>query len=294
MTSHDLRITRDIPYATGHVGDGTPDGPHARNLLLDVYEPAARTASGPRPALVLAFGGAFHRGSKENDVFPDTPGTNTATSEYCRIFAERGYVTASVDYRLTQERPPPSARPWMTDRNNVSRSRMDVVRDKLGLPPADTLELINGVEAAYNDVADAFTWLRSNAADFNIDPDRMALGGYSAGATAALYARFAGDVQARAIACLSGRMEAGDIANYLSKPTDTPILQIIAEDDLEYVVTLGKVMAGHCTSTGQPLEQWHIPGANHFYLKTAQATGPHGDQKAVADVVADFLEGALT
>ncbi len=74
--------TSDVVYSTSN---GT-------TLKLDVYEPTGDTAA-MRPLIILAHGGSFYAGSKTADGTVIT---------LCNNFAKRGYVTASIDYRLGQ------------------------------------------------------------------------------------------------------------------------------------------------------------------------------------------------
>jgi hypothetical protein len=59
-------------------------------LKLDVYEPAGDTLA-LRPLIILAHGGSFYGGDKATDATVVT---------LCNNFAKRGYVTASINYRL--------------------------------------------------------------------------------------------------------------------------------------------------------------------------------------------------
>ncbi len=68
-------------------GENTTPGGIFKELYMHVYEPVNDTST-YRPALVLAFGGAYIKGDKE-DVKP-----------ICEMFASRGYVCAAIDYRL--------------------------------------------------------------------------------------------------------------------------------------------------------------------------------------------------
>jgi para-nitrobenzyl esterase len=56
---------------------------------MDIYTPVGAPA-GQRPLLVMAHGGSFSAGSKEEGT----------SSEIARRFASRGYTTASINYRL--------------------------------------------------------------------------------------------------------------------------------------------------------------------------------------------------
>ena len=87
----DVEFIPDVKYGIGGVGYGAERGPaRYRDLKLDIYRPRLE-ADQPRPALIMAFGGAFHRGSKGSEVFEGENPT-TAVAEYCREFARRGYV----------------------------------------------------------------------------------------------------------------------------------------------------------------------------------------------------------
>jgi hypothetical protein len=119
--SFKVRVTEDVSFGVAGIGWTSAQGTSKfRSLLLDIYEPD-ETPLAPRPALVLAFGGAFQRGTRKNDVVGELPHRNTAISEYCREFARRGYL-------LCHRLPPHagSARPWHhadLDRWNVDQCR---------------------------------------------------------------------------------------------------------------------------------------------------------------------------
>src|SRR4051812_16386227 len=61
------------------------------SLQMDIYQPTGDTSSA-RPLIILAHGGSFISGTKSDDPTIDS---------LCKRFAERGYVTASIDYRLS-------------------------------------------------------------------------------------------------------------------------------------------------------------------------------------------------
>ncbi len=117
-------------------------------------------------------------------------------------FAKRGYVTTSISYRLRS--------------GNIGQAIAD----------------------AQHDAQAAVRWLRANADRYGIDPDRIAIGGTSAGAITALFVGnhaedpgtsgnpgFRSDVQAAvSISGFGGHYSAGDAPAIMFHGTADPIL----------------------------------------------------------------------
>ncbi|MEL6537693.1 MAG: alpha/beta hydrolase [Bacteroidota bacterium] len=118
----------------------TLPGVDADLLSLDVYH-FAENADGPRPIVVWVHGGAWAIGDKASQL------TNKLS-----LFSELGYLTVSVNYRLSPE-------PMELDNP-----------DRIKFPDHN------------EDVADAVQWIIQNIAEYGGDPDRLVLLGHSAGA----------------------------------------------------------------------------------------------------------------
>src|ERR1019366_5391962 len=73
-----------VQYGSGMKYDST-----FINLMVDVYQPTGDNFA-HRPLMVFAFGGSFTSGLR---VSPDLV-------TLCTYFSQRGYVCASIDYRL--------------------------------------------------------------------------------------------------------------------------------------------------------------------------------------------------
>jgi acetyl esterase/lipase len=115
-------------------------------LQMDAYQPTGDTVTG-RPAIIFVHGGSFTSGDKsEGDIVTEA---NT--------FAEKGYVTFSIDYRL--ESPGCSG--------NLSNC-------------------LQAMSEAFQDAQTAVRFVRANAATYGVDPTLIAIGGSSAGAITAL------------------------------------------------------------------------------------------------------------
>lgn len=294
-----IRVERDLCYGEAAIGHGT-DKPGIRALRMDAYLPVDDAPPTGRPALVLSHGGAYHRGAKDRDEFEQGESHNTPVHEYCARFAARGYACFSIGYRLTQERAAPQARPIKRERAASSRARIDWVRAQLGLPPASHEELLNGVEAVYADVASAFRFIGKNAARWDIDTDRMAIGGFSAGGFAAAYAAFALGVPAAALIGLSAGMDEEDAAYYVHGGRGLPpVLLFCGEHDLPEIPGRVAALATHAAHAGLGMRHYLVPGKPHFYDRSAsvllqQSTMAGGETcTTVEDAMQRFLDDAL-
>lgn len=287
-----VRVTSNVPYGTGRIHIHRE--PTERALCLDVYEPEGLSASEPRPALIMAFGGAFHRGSKESDEFDSDDQRNTPVSEYCRAFASRGYVAFSIDYRLIQEDPDPGTTPVILDKNDIPRSRLDHVRRLLNLQPASADMIWAGMEAACDDMVKAFRFVSANAERYSIDVSRIAVGGFSAGARTALAAAYGERIPVAAVVSLSGYMSAADLERLVrGTAEEPPALLITGEHDLDYISQQARVMDAHFASVGLAHEAWQVPRATHFYPASSVATRTDGAVAPIDEAMASFLYRAL-
>lgn len=118
-------------------------------LSMDVYAINGDNTTN-RPLIIFAHGGSFIFGSKQD------------MRELCEFYASLGYVTATIDYR----------------KYNLL----------LGLP--DSTKFVDVAFNAISDMRAAVRYFKANADrdnTFNIDPDKIFVGGLSAGAIMALH-----------------------------------------------------------------------------------------------------------
>jgi len=285
----EVAVTRDVKFAVGGVGLNSPGGLRYRDLKLDVYAPVG-AGDTPRPALILAFGGAFHRGSKETDEFGDAEGMSTPVAEYADLFAQRGYVCFCIDYRLTQEDCDPGVTPTMSPDEPMNKDRVNIVRGMLGLQPATDDELRRGIEAATDDMVAAINFVRSRSRAYNVDISRIALGGFSAGAMISLSAAFVERAPVRAVVSLSGRTTDRTRDTCITGAADeAAILMFVGDRDLPVIADAAPAMEAHLARVGARHRIVRLSDATHFYPKT-KAT-PDGSD--VETTIAQFLRDAL-
>lgn len=122
-------------------------------MYMDVYQPVGDVAT-KRPLMILAFGGSFVTGQRE-DMAP-----------LCHFYAQHGYVTATIDYRLFTG-------PFF--------------------PFPDSTVFGDVVIKAIGDMKAAVRFLRADAAganQFRIDSQLVIVGGGSAGAIMAVHVAY--------------------------------------------------------------------------------------------------------
>jgi dienelactone hydrolase/ketosteroid isomerase-like protein len=289
----DVELETDVAYGVGGVGYDDKTGPaRHRALKLDIYRPRASTEE-LRPALIMAFGGAFHRGSKSVEVF-EGENSSTAVAEYCREFARRGYVCFSIDYRLMQEDPDPGVTPFLLPNQPQNRDRIDYVRGLLGLPRSTPQMMANTLEAATDDMSTAIAFVRSRSKAFGVDISRIAIGGFSAGAAIAMNSAFAERSPVAAVVALSGRMARQTLETYVLPDTDQPAaLLYFGENDLPGIRDGLEEMREFMTGAGIDNEFVTVPGANHFYLRTAAVPRLDASVTDVETLMAEFLHRCL-
>jgi acetyl esterase/lipase len=287
MTTHArFRLLRDLPYGTGRIGYGDAGGPMQEvRLLLDAYLPDP-APDRPIPGLVLAFGGAFHRGSKEDDTIARPGVTNTSIAAYCRRFAAQGIACFSVGYRLAPADPDPGDTPVLTDPDGVPTGRIAEVRQIMGLPPIGARDVARAMEAATDDVAAALRWVRAEASRFGVDPERIVVGGWSAGARAALYAAYGEGVPCAGVIALSGTMQEADLRAHLRPGLPLPpALLVAAEHDLGYVPAGAEATAAALRAAGGEARVIRVPGHDHWYPATAGTSGGLSVEDTVREAV---------
>jgi acetyl esterase/lipase len=218
------------------------------DLKLDIYEPTGDTNT-KRPAMVWVHGGGFSSGDKSSPEI-----VIEATD-----LAQKGYFNVSINYRLYGP----------------------------GCSATNTANLAGCVRAmgdAQHDAQAAVRFLRKNAATYRIDPDRIAIGGSSAGAITALHvAANSEDPGTSGNAGFSSAVRGGvslSGAKILGAPmtaTDAPILMFHGTNDglVPYqwaVNTLNQAKAGGVTAYLTTYQgEGHVP-FNHWNEISVQQT----------------------
>ncbi len=142
------------------------------DLSMDIRMPPNTDTATKRPAIIWAHSGGFILGSKANDDMQALIDT----------FARRGYVTASIHYRL-------------------------------GMNIFDDVSAERAVYRGTQDASAAVRFFRENAALLGVDPDLIFIAGSSAGAVAALHLAYVEDSERPASTFAQAGTNALDLGN---------------------------------------------------------------------------------
>ena len=243
-------VESDIVYATGAVRSPTVG---EIDLHLDVYRPADANLPALRPGFILIHGGGFTGGSK----------TNATMVAFGNAYAALGYVAASINYRLVGDDPPTEA---------------------LAQDPGSA----QSVAAPRVDAARAVEWMRDNAASYGIDPDRIAMGGYSAGAITSMSTAYrdagvdGADVQA--VLSLSGGLYGFES---IIEADEAPLIMIHGTADPTVSFSLAEAIEAQALSVGLIHEFYPLEGVGHGTPSVLVSTVIDGI--TLADRIRNFL-----
>jgi predicted esterase len=139
-----------------------PDRPAAdkKSYLFDLYQPAGDKSNG-RPLIIWMHGGGFKFGTKNAK----------SIRIWSTSFARRGYVCAAINYRLSKQNP---------------LFHFDV--------------LLKSSYYAMQDAKTAVAYFRLHYKEYHIDPNKIILGGNSAGGIIALQAAYGSNAEMAQIA----------------------------------------------------------------------------------------------
>lgn len=147
----DADVTEDLSYAPAD----SASSKEKNSYLFDLYQPKGDNAT-MRPLIIWMHGGGFKFGSKEAK----------GIKLWSKTFAQRGYVCAAINYRLSKKNP--------------------LFHYKV---------LVQASYYACQDAKMAVRFFRTHAKEYNIDPDKIVLGGNSAGGMIAMQTAYSTDTE---------------------------------------------------------------------------------------------------
>ncbi len=196
-------------------------------LLMDIYTPKGDTWTA-RPAVVIVHGGGWVSGSRSSFQFV----------RMGKDFASRGFVAASIDYRMA--------------------------------PSMAVRKLPESAEDSQEDTKAAVRFLRRYASRYGVDPGRVAAVGSSAGAFAVVMASYYKEEGKSGNPGWSSKIQAvadlwgGIFDEKEIRPGGTPVL--IVHGTADPVVSYTKfalALEARCKAVGVPVELHPLKGFGH-------------------------------
>jgi len=196
-------------------------------LLMDIYTPKGDTWKA-RPAVVIVHGGGWVTGSRNNWIMV----------RIAKDFASRGFVAASIDYRMA--------------------------------PSYRVRKLPESAEDSQEDTKAAVRFLRRKARLYGVDPTRIAAIGSSAGGFAVVMASYYKEEGKSGNPGWSSKIQAvvdlwgGIFDEKEIQPGETPVM--IVHGTADPVVSYNKFAKGleaRCKAVGVPVELHPLQGLGH-------------------------------
>ena len=225
----------------------------ARNVTvatLTPYLPDPAKATGA--AVIVAPGGGFRTLSMENE------GSNVA-----RALADKGVAAFVIKYRLNQT---------PADMAGFERSMNEMFSSTAARPPRpDPQAMMAGLAPQIADSRAAFALVRKRAAEWRVDPDRVGMVGFSAGAMLTLATTLAGeDAKPAFIGLIYGPLAP------VAVPADAPPMFVALAADDPFFANSGFGLIDSWKTAKRPVE-FHLyeQGGHGFgmYPKETTSTG---------------------
>lgn len=155
------------------------------------------------------------------------------TAELCRYLSSRGFTCFDINYRL---------------QSDTGGSIQDATN------------------AAVTDVVSAFNWTIKNAKTYGGNPDKIAIGGSSAGAIASLYATYSRRLPAKAVVDLWGGMYSKETD---IRKNDAPLLIVHGKSDKIVPYTQATILNNRAKKVGINVRFLSTNGGHSLDLNTS-------------------------
>ncbi len=286
-------ITRDVVYGQGAI---TVDAQQVeRDLWMDVFTPT-QVSIEPTPAIVMTHGGSFLQGNPR-DSYDVNGAQTTSMNGYCELFANQGYTCFAISYRLGTEQPIASGEGYTAKQFPLSLEagldQFNHIRSLLNMRildanvAEDVAEVENAIRSAAEDLRTAVQHVQGNAEFYNINPDELVLGGFSAGATTVLNTVYSLGVPASGLVLLSP-VDATQVST--NAETNYPTLIFQSQHDLNAMHQTVPGMIANLEATGTDYDFAWVPSFGHYYPSGATSLGMDGKRDSVEGRIMNFVE----
>ncbi|MCY1721585.1 alpha/beta hydrolase fold domain-containing protein [Prolixibacteraceae bacterium Z1-6] len=296
------KVTEGVKYGEGKVKVDNKIA--TKDLTMDVYYPVAE-AEGPRPAVLLSYGGSFHRGN------PRVPyngfgGQTTTMSQYAMAYAAEGFTVFTIDYRVAPDNPVVDTPEGYSDEDldtgiysaPATIAQTNMIRAQMGLEPlaVENAEVVlrATLRGACEDLRTAIRHIKKEATTYHIDPDKIAIGGFSAGGVMSINVAFGMKEEVAAVFTNSGFPVAFKMDKLVTESEkNPPIMMFMADNDLPVVTLATSPFLQILDKNNVEYHFNWVPGFGHFYPGGAVSLSDKGDKMPVIVRTIEFLKEKL-
>ncbi|MBO9545008.1 alpha/beta hydrolase [Caulobacter sp.] len=225
----------------------------ARNVTVATLTPfLPDPAKATGAAVIVAPGGGFRTLSMENEGW-----------DVAKALADKGVAAFVIKYRLNQT---------PADMAGFEKSMTQMFSATAARPRPDPAAAIAGLAPQIADARAAFALVRQRSAEWHVDPDRIGMVGFSAGAMLTLATTLSGeDAKPAFIGLIYGPLSSVNV------PADAPPAFVaLAADDPLFATTAGFGLIDSWRAAKRPVEfHFYEQGGHGFgmYQKSTTSTG---------------------
>lgn len=224
----------------------------ARNVTVATLTPfLPDPAKATGAAVIIAPGGGFRTLSMENEGW-----------DVARALADQGIAAFVLKYRLNQT---------PAEMGAFEESMRQMFSGTAARPPRTGPEAIAALAPQIADARAAFALVRANADKWHIDPNRVGMIGFSAGAMLTMATTLHGeDAKPALIANIYGPLAAVEV------PADAPPLFVALASDDPFFANSGFGLIESWRAAKRPVEFHYFENGGHgfgMYKKTTTSTG---------------------
>ncbi|MBX3068670.1 MAG: alpha/beta hydrolase fold domain-containing protein [Cryobacterium sp.] len=195
-------------------------------LRMWIADPGNRDSVAARPAILWFHGGGFAKGLGAMYNLAEGAGKD---------YAKRGYVSISVEYRIDTS---------LVEKGSSSTALCQWVQDFTGSASDPTYlerraHCNSNIDAALQDALAAIRYVRAHASELGVDPNKIVVGGFSAGGVIAYETAFSWDQVGDSpyfngdnLSAADSRPQAVIGASGTIPPWDDSVLSQIGPDDV--------------------------------------------------------------
>jgi predicted esterase len=224
-----------------------------RDYTMNIFMPVEevnnpqKPAVEKRPLVVFMHGGGWIRGSKG--------GTK---HQVANVLARAGYVVAVFDYRI-----------WSLKEKNGGYKPTTAYPGYIPSDKEAGFTKLSSRIAAANDLERAINFLRNNAAEYGIDPDRIGIAGYSAGAASPLEYVYKKDAGKGHEFLKAVALHAGSTRNKSDiEKNEAPLCMVLGSDDRIFKYSNVYRTMERCENVGLTYEFHTMLGLGHSIADT--------------------------